>query len=242
MNDRDIIIAKLKDIQLKVDTKLSYETIDVSGLVDLVLHAVSQIDKLTEEQKIYKGNAESVRRVCEDAGIPTTFKPSGIPRDLADPVRDLVALCHQGSFCWCIELNDKFAIESGLRFFSVTGYDRVADDIRGPFWVADFDEALKFHDRESAEKLCADMPDDWDVRIIQHGIAPAIQPYEPDGSLSFCPNCGSDMIEQTTEGRIYLPGSKELRQQGSWWCHRCGLKGGAGRPMVFPDVKKGGRG
>ena len=50
----------------------------------------NKLRAIQAENDIRRGNAESVRRVLEAAGIPTRFEPGGCPRDLDAPVKDLV--------------------------------------------------------------------------------------------------------------------------------------------------------
>lgn len=66
-------------------------------IIDHVMRLLKENDALSAEILLWKGNAESVRRVCEKAGYATRFGKEGvhviggggITRDLADPVLEM---------------------------------------------------------------------------------------------------------------------------------------------------------
>lgn len=62
-----------------------------------------------------------------------------------------------------IERNDL----DGLRAIHYLTYDPLTEPY-GFTWTIDLSKALKLADRASAEMLCVEMPDDWDVRICEH--------------------------------------------------------------------------
>ena len=37
-------------------------------------------------------------------------------------------------------------------------------------WSKDWNDAIKMHDRDSCERACEDMPDEWNIRISDHLI------------------------------------------------------------------------
>jgi len=53
----------------------------------------------------------------------------------------------------------------------VTGFIswRIDQHTQGVCWTTDPNKGLHFADRESAELMCAEMPEYWDVRIVEHG-------------------------------------------------------------------------
>lgn len=66
----------------------------MSDVLDFAIkRTINRINSLRSECLASSGSAKSVVNVCEGAGIPTRFGPGpdACPRDLADPVRDLVA-------------------------------------------------------------------------------------------------------------------------------------------------------
>ncbi len=64
---------------------------------------------------------------------------------------------------WVVERNYGSGTSSDWRYMKYPGY---LDDA----WTSDWNDALKCYDRPSADALCVDMPDDYDVRITDHQI------------------------------------------------------------------------
>lgn len=60
--------------------------------------------------------------------------------------------------CWVIENHS-----DDWRNVMYLSYDHA-----GQTWDPAWSRAIKFYDRESCEMVCAEMPDHWDIRIMQH--------------------------------------------------------------------------
>lgn len=43
-------------------------------------------------------------------------------------------------------------------------------------WSKDWNDAIKMHDRACAENACEDMPDEWNIRILDHQIVDTSKP------------------------------------------------------------------
>lgn len=67
-----------------------------------------------------------------------------------------------GQSCWMIER--RYAGEDvPIRYLCFTnGYDSLIE------WAEDVNKGLHFADRESADQMCGEMPEDWDVHICEH--------------------------------------------------------------------------
>lgn len=61
--------------------------------------------------------------------------------------------------CWVVE-------RRGMGPTKYLSWDPCTED--GIVWVTEWGRAIKLYDRASAELLCAEMPCEWDVRIIDH--------------------------------------------------------------------------
>ena len=66
------------------------------------------------------------------------------------------------SICWIVERRTGSKTE-------YASYDVCAED-PGVQWDTQWDRALKFYDRASAEMIAAEMCMDWDIRICDHQI------------------------------------------------------------------------
>lgn len=64
---------------------------ELISIIEDLMPDVAKVKILEHEILSFRGVTQSVRNACENAGVPTTFQPSGIPRDLVDPVRDIIA-------------------------------------------------------------------------------------------------------------------------------------------------------
>jgi hypothetical protein len=67
--------------------------------------------------------------------------------------------------CWAIERNFKHpdAKSDDWRYWS-------HPEFIGNEFDPDWNEAIKFFDRKSADKTISECPDDWNVRIVEHQI------------------------------------------------------------------------
>jgi len=73
--------------------------------------------------------------------------------------------------CWAVERRDLGA----TKYLS---WDPCTED--GMVWVDEWLRAIKLYDRASAEMLCAEMPDEWDVRILDHQLVFSTTEVEVD--------------------------------------------------------------
>ncbi len=75
--------------------------------------------------------------------------------------------------CWVIERYD-LPLKGGnapCNYFSWSrGYFTDDENWRDTYWDDNWERALKFFDRESCEMICADMPFEWDVKIMEHQV------------------------------------------------------------------------
>lgn len=68
-----------------------------------------------------------------------------------------------GQACWMIEKRDI----SG-RAYGWLCWEYDAETEGWGVWTQDPNKALHFADQASCDQMCAEMPDDWDIRITDH--------------------------------------------------------------------------